>query len=91
MFLFFSVSVEECAFKAPTKYGTHRWTPGGNVLMVHSDDNGDTWSEPQVPLSAYAGMSWPCSLSLQYPPTGPKTPLTLHGTRPRGANSLLHF
>lgn len=48
MFLFFSVSVEECAFKAPTKYGTHRWTPGGNVMMAHSDDNGDTWSEPQV-------------------------------------------
>jgi hypothetical protein len=48
VFLFFSVSVEECAFKAPTKYGTHRWTPGGNILMTYSDDNGDTWSEPNV-------------------------------------------
>jgi hypothetical protein len=49
VFLFFSVSVEECSFKAPTKYGTHRWTPGGNILMTYSDDNGDTWSEPKVP------------------------------------------
>jgi Neuraminidase (sialidase) len=48
VFLFFSVSVEECAFKQRTKYGTQRWTPGGNIMMAHSDDNGDTWSEPKV-------------------------------------------
>ena len=50
VFLFFSVSVEQCAFKQRTKYGTQRWTPGGNLMMAHSDDNGDTWAEPKVAL-----------------------------------------
>lgn len=46
--MFFSVSVEECAFQQPTKYGTQRWTPGGNIMAVESSDNGETWSTPQV-------------------------------------------
>lgn len=53
--MFFSVSVEECAFVKRTHYGTTRWTPGGHIMMVQSGDNGDTWSQPQVGEDAGAG------------------------------------
>ena len=48
VYMFFSVSVEECAFQKRTHYGTVRWTPGGDVMMVQSADNGETWTKPRV-------------------------------------------
>lgn len=48
MYMFFSVSVEACVFLHPTSYGTMRYTPGGDIVMVTSADSGHTWSEPQV-------------------------------------------
>ena len=48
MYLFYSVSVEVCVFLTRTKYDTSRWTPGGNIMMVRSQDGGASWSQPQV-------------------------------------------
>ena len=48
MYLLFSVSVDECVFLRPTQYGTNRWTPGGDIMMAQSHDNGETWTEAQV-------------------------------------------
>ena len=48
VYMFFSVSVEECVFLRPTHYGTTRWTPGGDIMMVQSHDNGESWTVPQV-------------------------------------------
>ena len=48
MYLFYSVSVEVCVFLTRTKYDTSRWTPGGNIMMAQSQDNGESWSQPQV-------------------------------------------
>lgn len=54
MHLFFSVSVEQCAFSEKTQYGTQRWTPGGNLMTSQSTDHGVTWSTPRVRCSALA-------------------------------------
>ncbi len=51
MYLFYSVSVEVCVFLTRTKYDTSRWTPGGNIMMAQSQDNGQSWSQPQARLS----------------------------------------
>lgn len=48
VYMFFSVSVEECVFLRPTHYGTTRWTPGGDIMMVQSHNNGESWTRPQV-------------------------------------------
>ena len=48
VYMFFSVSVEVCVFQTRTKYGTTRWTPGGNIMLAKSNDNGETWTEPQA-------------------------------------------
>ena len=52
MYLFYSVSVEACVFLTRTQYDTNRWTPGGNIMMVKSQDNGESWSQPQARASS---------------------------------------
>ena len=64
VYMFFSVSVDDCIFLAPTNYNTTRWSPGGDVMMTQSADNGITWSVPKVwaslvhALHMVLGASW---------------------------------
>lgn len=48
--LFFSVSVKQCEFEAPTRYGNLRWSPGGSILQMKSQDSGETWGTMEVGL-----------------------------------------